>query len=425
MEEILLTKEENFVPNCKIVDVSPNKKYQVSAEIRGIKGEKYSAYFGVIIQNEIGEEMTRKIKWLNDFSNTKNILTLVVSVPDYGKKMVVIYRINHETPLKSDCHFFLSDPNEIKIVEATSQQKESFDSLGDYKVTLGKELSKYEEDILEKNLVWLFSYARSGTSWLAGKLLSHNTLFLNEPLIGMHLGMFAPVFLTGKLIRNYDFFKDEPNYFFSDRFSNIWKFHLRKFILNRVNSQFNDLSKKIIIKEPNGSFAADILSQCFPNSKIIIMIRDGRDVIDSKVDSFKEGAWGSKGGTFSIPKNKRENFVAFHAKSWIKQADLLNQTYNSHSNEFRFKLNYEDLLSNTYQNLKNLYEFIGIKIDEGDLEKIVEKSSFKNVPQNEKGGGKVVRSASPGDWKKNLTEKEHEIMMAIMGDALKKMGYEI
>jgi len=43
---------------------------------------------------------------------------------------------------------------------------------------------------------------------------------------------------------------------------------------------------KIIIKEPHGSLAADTISECLPNSKIIILLRDGRDVLDSEVDGF-------------------------------------------------------------------------------------------------------------------------------------------
>jgi len=51
------------------------------------------------------------------------------------------------------------------------------------------------------------------------------------------------------------------------------------------------LSKNIIIKEPNGSFAADVIAECLPDSKIIVLIRDGRDVLDSRFDMHKPGSW--------------------------------------------------------------------------------------------------------------------------------------
>jgi len=49
-------------------------------------------------------------------------------------------------------------------------------------------LSEKEENILEKNLVWIFGTHRSGTTWLATELLSYKTYAWNEPYIGGHLG---------------------------------------------------------------------------------------------------------------------------------------------------------------------------------------------------------------------------------------------
>ena len=51
-----------------------------------------------------------------------------------------------------------------------------------------KFLSEEEELALEKNLVWVFADRRSGTTWLAKELLSHQTKIMDEPLIGLHLG---------------------------------------------------------------------------------------------------------------------------------------------------------------------------------------------------------------------------------------------
>jgi len=78
--------------------------------------------------------------------------------------------------------------------------------------------------------------------------------------------------------------------FFLKKYKETWLYYLRKLIVNRFHAQFETFSKKIIIKEPNGSNGADILSQCMPKSKIIVLLRDGRDVIDSLLDARREGS---------------------------------------------------------------------------------------------------------------------------------------
>ena len=86
-------------------------------------------------------------------------------------------------------------------------------------------------------------------------------------------------------------------------------------------------------------------------------------------------------------------------------------------------IKYEDLLNNTLDELKKIYDFIGIKISDKELEKITDKYSFKNIPQSKKGSGKVTRSASPGKWKENFSQEEQKIMNDVMGETLKEVGY--
>jgi len=421
---IILEQDKVQTASSREIKVEPEKKYLITTEVKGIKGELYSAYFGIVIRNEDGKEIARKIRWLNDFSGSNNKIQLITKIPTEGNKIIIIYRFNEETPLKSEWECQIKSPDEVEVSQTTDDAVEDFDLPDDYILPKIKELSQKEEELLEENLVWLFSYARSGTSWLAGQLLSHKTKFFNEPLIGAHLVVLAPFVLTNKIIRNRDLYYNQPNYFFAKRYENTWKFFLRKLILNRIHAQFDDLSSKIIIKEPNGSFAVDLLSEVFPKSKIIILIRDGRDMIDSKVDSLQKDSWGTKEGVFSLPESARLGYIRFHSHSWIKIVELLMKTYQSHAKGLSYKLRYEDLLIDTSENLKQLYDFIGVDINENDLKKIIDKYTYKNLPTEAKGKGKVVRSASPGLWKKNLTKKEQGIMNSIMGKTLKEMNYD-
>jgi len=51
-----------------------------------------------------------------------------------------------------------------------------------------QELTAKQEDILEKNIVWIFGSRRSGTTWLRD-LLAFNTKFIRETYITEHLAV--------------------------------------------------------------------------------------------------------------------------------------------------------------------------------------------------------------------------------------------
>jgi len=78
------------------------------------------------------------------------------------------------------------------------------------------ELTAEQEDTLEKNLVWIISSPKSGTTWLAQLLSSHDAFRFDEPLIGLHLGFMEHK--GSSFIRRIDKAKARANYFFSDEY---------------------------------------------------------------------------------------------------------------------------------------------------------------------------------------------------------------
>lgn len=281
----------------------------------------------------------------------------------------------------------------------------------------------FEEELkLEKNIVWIFGANRSGTSWLRRQLwVKDQTEHMLEPLIGQHLGIFKMP--KGEVERSLETQGKNENYFFANKFKDVWIIYLRKLILNRIYAQFQDLNKKIIIKEPNGSLGADIISECLPNSKIILIIRDGRDVIDSRLDALSGGI-SKKTGWSIITKKDRTPFVNRESKIWVKTIENLVKTYEMHNKDLKILIHYEELLKNPFTELKKIYNLISINITDDELKQKIDKQSYKNVPEKLKGKGKLIRSASPGKWRDNLSKEEQEIMQKIMKDILKKLGYK-
>jgi len=287
------------------------------------------------------------------------------------------------------------------------------------------ELSPDEEDALERNLVWILSNPRSGTTWLGTQLLSYKTNTWNEPLIGAHL---VDLHETPKYyVRDIDFRSTRPNYFFNAKYASTWRYFLRKLILNRIYAQFGDLERKTIIKEPNGSIAADMISLCLPNSKIIALLRDGRDTVDSRLDALTTDAWGTKffgeNSREAISSAERPKIIRSRSKLWRVNMETVLEAFENHKAENRIMIRYEELRKNTFDETKKIYQFIDVPIAEKKLKKIVDQYTFENLPDSMKGSGKFVRAASPGRWRDSFSDEEKKIMHDIMGHMLEKLGY--
>lgn len=180
------------------------------------------------------------------------------------------------------------------------------------------------------------------------------------------------------------------------------------------------------MKEPSSYLdASDIIAQCTPKSKVIIILRDGRDVLDSIVDGRKQGGWMLTSESGVITEESRLSFIDQSSKWWVLQSEVLLRTYETLSKERRFLIRYEDLLKNTFENLQKIYAFLEIPISDDELRNVISKNSFENIPTELKGEGKFYRIASPGKWKHNFNEKETQLMNKIMGDMLVKIGYEL
>jgi len=418
-----IKKNEQYLENSEKIIIKKGCQYSVSSEFVGFTGEKYTGYFSVIFFDESENEIIRRIFWLNNFSGNSSKIN--INFTAMSDLMTLGYRINTEGSITSNCKFSLKSINEIKLNEEDPNTEEFFHSLQDCKLPRLEELSATDEVKLEENLVWVFSTHRSGSTWLVSQLLSYDTFCLNEPHISAHLSL-REEGITDNLVRRIDHMKNFPSYFFSKRYSLTWKYYMRKLILNRINAEVDNLEKKIIIKEPGGIVGApDIILQLSSKSKMIALLRDGRDVIDSIFDARQKSGFMVKYGDTPIELENREDTIEYLANSWKYYMKNLVETYNQHPAKLRYMVKYEDLLEHTFDKLESLYKFIDISITQDQLHQIIKKYSFENIPQDKKGSGQFARSAKPGSWKAHFSEKEIQKMNKILGDTLKKLGYDL
>ena len=399
--------------NSSEIPIKPNQKYKTTASFIGVEGKKYSAYFVVIILDSNKKEILRRIRWLNDFSGKPKEYMIIFTAPQNSKVGQIGYRINYITPFKSDFKIHLPEKTNLKLEEVSSDLKEQYDDIY-FDFSKSRKLSEEEENVLEKNMVWIFGSPRSGTSWLRNLLSAHpQNVTWNEPFIGVH----------------FSFFKEHQRraeYLFSYHYKNSWLPALREFILTCSYAHMQTISKTIIIKEPNGSGASDVILECLPKSKFIFLLRDGRDVVDSLIDAHKQDSWNPDLKLRRIDTHaERSSEIKRHADAWVRVTNTVWQAYENHNPKLRLLVKYEDLNKNTVEKLHKIYQFLEINISDEDVKSIVDKYAFENIPNSEKGSGKFFRSAKPGSWRQNFKEKEQELMNTIMGETLSEFDYEV
>jgi hypothetical protein len=60
-------------------------------------------------------------------------------------------------------------------------------------------------------------------------------------------------------------------------------------------------------------------------------------------------------------------------------------------------------------------------VDQAQLEQVVEKHSWENIPEDQKGQGKFYRKATPGGWREDLTPEQAESVARVTASLMKEL----
>lgn len=236
-----------------------------------------------------------------------------------------------------------------------------------------------------------------------------------EPNIG---AMLSPYVLRTEKRRG------TKNFILSDNFSVVWMKAVRSLVLDGIAVRFPNLRETggyVVIKEPTGSVGAKKLSEALPESRMILLVRDPRDVVASWKDALSEGAWHSN-RVRGKGQNENDFSAARRAETYLKVVSQSLAAYESHPSP-RTIVKYEDLVADTLGEMRRMYSEIGVDVNDGELARTVEKHSWKNIPDSEKGEGKFYRRGSPGGWKEDLTPEEIKLVEDITAPTMETLGY--
>jgi Sulfotransferase family len=267
-----------------------------------------------------------------------------------------------------------------------------------------------------ENIVWIFGTGRSGSTWLGSMMESMDGCAMwNEPLVGNLFGNFY-YFRVGDRKLGKHSILGEP-------YKETWLGPMRDLVLDGAAARFPEVVEGgyLIIKEPNGSIGSPLLMEALPESRMIFLIRDPRDVVASSMDARSEGSWLSERredqGRASKSERNPNAYARMRANSYVQQIEKTSQAYSAHGGR-KVMVRYEDLRADTLGTMKRIYAGLEIPVDEGELARSVEKHSWENIPQEEKGEGKFHRKATPGGWREDLTPDQVEIVERVAGPLL-------
>jgi hypothetical protein len=291
----------------------------------------------------------------------------------------------------------------------------------------------------ESRLVWVFGSPRSGSTWLLALLGEHSAVVpINEPLIGWYLGPFMcdmPAMDARKLdLHNFTLrriHREKRPAFFADEFSDVWVPGLGRLMRDRFYAHALRYPSKaaladtyVVLKEPNGSQSADVIMRALPRSRLLFLLRDGRDVVDSELAANLAGSWVGREfpGAAGVTDADRVEFVVQSAKKWLWRTEVVEAAMASHAGP-KHLIRYEDLRGDPAEHLRVLFDWLEIEIGEDELGRMIERHSFEELPEESRGPQEFFRAAEPGQWRENLSAEEQAALEEVIGPKLRELGY--
>jgi hypothetical protein len=272
-----------------------------------------------------------------------------------------------------------------------------------------------------ENVVWIFCTARSGSTWMRSMLddLVDGEVW-EEPKVGRLFGEFYSRAKPTQLGRT--------NYVLGEPTRKAWTAALRNFVLRTAWASHPSVTPEryLIVKEPGGAVGAPLLMAALPESRMVLLVRDPRDFAASVLDATRKGGWMQEGmdewARRDLDSEKDvQRYLRALSRQYVRQMGNGKKAFDEHGGR-KIMVRYDDLRTRTLSTMRDLCAALELSVTEQRLARVVDKHSFENIPQRERGEGKFYRKATSGGWKDDLTPEQAKIVEDITGPLISELS---
>jgi hypothetical protein len=152
----------------------------------------------------------------------------------------------------------------------------------------------------------------------------------------------------------------------------------------------------------------DMLLEIWPAARIVVLVRDGRDVALS---------------VMQVPFGPNNVWAA--ARSWARGIRLGREAERAHPGQVT-TVRYEDLVSDPEPHVRTLCEFLGLTFRDDML--AVERSDPGKIVKDQAGWftsiAHGINTSAVGKWRQEMSPREQRVFATVAGRELAALGYE-
>ena len=272
-----------------------------------------------------------------------------------------------------------------------------------------------------ENVIWIFCTARSGSTWMRTMLadLLDGEVW-EEPKVGRLFGEFYARAKPTQLGRT--------NYVLGEPTREAWTRALRDFVLRTAWASHPSVTPEryLTVKEPGGAVGAPLLMAALPESRMVLLVRDPRDFAASVLDATRKGGWMQEGmdewARKDLDSEKDvQRYLRALSRQYVRQMSNGKKAFDDHDGP-KIMIKYDDLRTDTLRTMRDLCSALELPVTEQTLAQVVDKHSFENIPQRERGEGKFYRKATSGGWKDDLTPEQAKIVEDITAPLIEEFS---
>ncbi len=266
--------------------------------------------------------------------------------------------------------------------------------------------------IEQKNLVFVVGSPRSGTTWLQQMMAAHpGTVALDSELtVFTYLRAWERRYQEEKHHMDQGHWSQGAPLLYNEEEFYEGLQGIGQHAYAKVLAK-NPEASHILDKHPGYALFLPLIDRLFPNSKVIHIIRDGREVVVSMLSAQERigfGAGDVKSATRDWVQHIREARAASHLFGAARYMEV----------------RYEELMAEPEVGLMQLFRFAGLEADPGMIASITRENHI-NTRQVSQGDTSLntMRHTPGAIWQNRLGLMDRWTMDGMAGDLLEEFGY--